>query len=109
MPGTRYASVGDAEVAYQVVGAGPRDLLYVFGLGSNVEMLWSLPGPGEFTRRLESFSRLVVFDRRGTGASDAVGRGAFPTWEEWAEDLGVVSDAVGSRRTAVWAHLDAGP
>jgi len=108
-PETRYVAVGDSDVAYQVVGDGPLDLLYCFGAGSHIEWCWEVPSIAEFFFRLSSFSRLIVFDRRGTGASDGVPRNAIPTWEQWAEDMGAVLDAAGSRQAAILATLDAGP
>src|SRR5262249_55419147 len=108
-PDTQYVSVGDADVAYQVVGAGEIDLLYCYGLGSHIEMFWDVPEAAEYLRRLAAFSRLVFFDRRGTGASDGIVRGAIPTWEEWTEDVMAVLDAVGSERAAILASLDSGP
>ena len=108
-PETRYVAVGEADVAYQVVGDGPVDPLYCYGLGSHVELSWYSPGWAELLPRLASFSRLIFFDRRGTGASDGVPRNAIPTWEEWTEDIVAVLEATGSRRTAVLAATDAGP
>jgi class 3 adenylate cyclase len=108
-PQTRYVAVGDADVAYQVVGEGPVDLLYCFGLGSHIELFWDIPHISDFLEKLASFSRLVIFDRRGVGASDGIPSGAIPTWEEWAEDIGAVLDAVGSKRAALFARSDAGP
>jgi class 3 adenylate cyclase/pimeloyl-ACP methyl ester carboxylesterase len=108
-PETRYVAVGDADVAYQVIGDGPIDLLYCYGLGSHVEAWRDFPFSREFLRRLASFSRLIFFDRRGTGASDGVPRNAIPTWEEWTEDLGAVLDAAGSTQSGILASLDAGP
>jgi class 3 adenylate cyclase len=108
-PETRYVAVGDAEVAYQVAGDGPIDLLYCYGLGSHIETFRDSPFGGEFLRRLASFSRLIFFDRRGTGASDPVRRDAFPTWEEWTEDIGAVLDAVESQQATIVASTDAGP
>ena len=108
-PETRYVAVGDADVAYQVLGDGPSDLLYFYGLGSHIEAFWDDRPTAEFLKRLASFSRLIFFDRRGTGASDAVPRNAIPTWEEWTEDIGAVLDAVGSEHTAIMASLDGGP
>jgi class 3 adenylate cyclase/pimeloyl-ACP methyl ester carboxylesterase len=107
-PETRYVAIGDADVAYQVLGTGPRDLLYFYGLGSHIDFLWDGPA-AEFMRRLASFSRLILFDRRGTGASHGVSAGATPTWEEWTEDLGAVLDAAASERAAILAVSDAGP
>jgi len=108
-PETRYVSVGDAHVAYQVIGEGPQDLLYFYGLGSHLDICWDSPVASEFMMRLASFSRLIVFDRRGTGASDGVPLSAMPTWEEWTEDILAVLDAAWSRQAAIFATLDAGP
>jgi class 3 adenylate cyclase len=108
-PETRYVTVGDADVAYQVVGSGPIDLLYCHGLGSHVELVWDLPPAKAFLTQLASFARLIFFDRRGTGASDAVSQTQMPTWETWAEDIGAVLDAADSPRAAICASLDAAP
>jgi len=108
-PETRFVAVGDADVAYQVLGDGPRDLLFLIGLGSHVEVAWEDPLSADFLRNLASVSRLIFLDRRGTGASDGVPRSAIPTWEEWTEDIGAVLDAVGSERTVIMANLDGGP
>ena len=106
-PQAKYVDVG-GEVAYQVVGQGPPDLIWVPGSG-HVDMVWEDPVFVTFLERLASFSRLILFDRRGTGASDAVPDTAMPTWEEWAEDVGAVLDAAGSERTVVFAESDGGP
>jgi class 3 adenylate cyclase len=108
-PETRYVAVGDAQVAYQVVGDGPIDLLYFAGLGTHIDLLWDYPPSVKFYSGLASFSRLILFDRRGTGASDAVPHSAIPTWEAWSEDIRAVLDAAGSDRAAIFAELDAGP
>ena len=104
--GTRYATVGDDDVAYQVVGDGPFDLLCCYNLGSQIDLLWDLPPvlAGMFS----SFARTIVFDRRGTGASDPVPRGGLATWEEWTEDIGAVLDAAESKRAVLYAENDAG-
>ena len=109
MAETRYVTVGDADVAYRVMGDGPLDLLHFYGLGSHVDMHWDDPRDGQTLDALASFSRLIFFDRRGTGASDALAPKAMPAWEEWADDLRAVLDAVGSERTAILAAVDAGP
>ena len=96
MAETRYVAVGDADVAYRVVGDGPVDLLYFYGLGSHVDMHSDDARDGQFLDALASFSRLIFFDRRGTGASDGLARNAMPAWEEWADDLRAVLDAAGS-------------
>ena len=72
VPRTRYAKSGGVNIAYQVVGEGPRDLISVPGWLSNVEMMWEAPQLARFLRRLVSFSRLIVFDKRGTGLSDRI-------------------------------------
>jgi class 3 adenylate cyclase len=109
VPDTRYVSVGDADVAYRVLGVGPPDLLYFFGLGSNIELIWDLPYADRLQHQLASFSRLIHFDRRGMGASDGMLRAALPKWEEWTEDVLAVLDGVGSEQAAIFAEVDAGP
>jgi class 3 adenylate cyclase/pimeloyl-ACP methyl ester carboxylesterase len=108
-PKTRYVTVGQADVAYQVVGEGPFDLLYFYGLGSHIEVLHLTPGIQEFIQRLSSFARVILFDRRGTGASDGVPRHAIPTIEEWTDDVLAVLDAAESERATIIASVDAGP
>jgi pimeloyl-ACP methyl ester carboxylesterase len=108
-PETRYVAVGDADVAYQVVGDGPVDLLYFAGLGSHVDVLWDYGPSAAFFRRLASFSRLILFDRRGAGASDAVPNSLISTWEASADDARAVLDAAGCEHASVFAELDAGP
>lgn len=107
-PETRYVAVGNADVAYQVLGDGPRDLLYFYGLGSHIDFVWDGPA-AEFIQRLASFTRVLLFDRRGTGASEGVSPQTIPTWEEWTQDVGAVLDAAGSHRAAILAVSDAGP
>jgi class 3 adenylate cyclase/alpha-beta hydrolase superfamily lysophospholipase len=109
VPETRYVGLGNADVAYQVFGDGSRDILFSTGIGQSIEMFWQWPPNAEHLRRLASFSRVIFFDRRGTGLSDSMGRNALPTWEEWAEDMAAVLDAAGSRQAAVCAWLDVGP
>ena len=108
-PQTKYVAVGDADVAYQVLGDGPVDLLFCYGLGSHIEYNWLVPTVAAFLNRLASFSRLVMFDRRGTGASDGVPRNAVPTLEDWTEDIAAVLDETGCDRAAILATLDTGP
>jgi pimeloyl-ACP methyl ester carboxylesterase len=107
-PQTRYVEVGGAEVAYQVVGQGPPDVIYVSGFG-HIDMRWEDSVLAPFLERLASFSRLILFDRRGTGVSDAVPDTAMPTWEEWTDDVRAVLDAAGSEQTVVLAEGDGGP
>lgn len=106
---TRYAEVGDADVAYQVVGEGSVDLLYFYGIGSHLELLRLTPGWNEFLDRLNTFARVILFDRRGTGASDGVPRTAIPSVEDWTEDILAVLDAVEAEQVAIIAAVDAGP
>jgi class 3 adenylate cyclase len=104
LPETRYARAGDATIAYQVIGDGPVDLLLVPGFLSHVEWSWELPASARFLRRLASFSRLIVFDKRGTGMSDPVD--GIPPPEERAEDIAAVLDAAGSERAALLGVFD---
>jgi pimeloyl-ACP methyl ester carboxylesterase len=107
-PETRYAKSGDVNIAYQVVGDGPFDLVYVPGWVSNVELLWEKPKPARFLERLASFSRLILFDKRGTGMSDRVSNDRLPTLEERMDDVRVVLDAVGSESAALLGHSEGG-
>jgi pimeloyl-ACP methyl ester carboxylesterase len=98
-PKTSYAKSGDVSVAYQVLGDGPVDLVYVWGWISHLDLQWTDPTVSSFLRRLASFSRLIMFDKRGTGLSDPVG--AAPTFEERMDDIRAVMDAVGSEQAAL--------
>src|SRR5687768_11400697 len=108
-PETKYVAVGDADVAYQACGDGPTDLLFCYGLGSHIEFNRQVPLVATFLDRLASRFRLIMFDRRGTGASDGVPRGSVPTLEEWTEDIAAVLDATESDRVTIFATLDTGP
>jgi class 3 adenylate cyclase len=108
-PETCYVDVGGAQVAYQVMGDGPIDLIAVVALGSDIDLIWDTGLAAGYLRNLASISRFIMFDRRGLGVSDPIGRGTPPTWEDWAEDFGAVLDAVGSGRAAVMASEDTGP
>jgi class 3 adenylate cyclase len=105
-PETRYARSGDLHIAYQVVGEGPIDLVYVPSWISHVEHYWEEPGVKRYFDRLASFSRLILFDRRGSGLSDPVLRA--PTLEEQMDDVVAVMDAAGSERASVFAQLEGG-
>jgi class 3 adenylate cyclase len=106
-PETRYARSGQTTIAYQVVGDGPTDLLYVPGFLSHLEWNWEHPAYARFLRRLASFSRLILFDKRGTGMSDPVA--GVPTLEERMDDLRAVMDAAGSERAALLGVFEGGP
>jgi Adenylate cyclase, family 3 (some proteins contain HAMP domain) len=95
-------------IAYQVVGDGPFDLVYVPGFVSNIELMWEEPGLARFLERLASFSRLILFDKRGTGLSDPVPNDGLPTLEERMDDVRAVMDAVGSKRAALLGHSEGG-
>ena len=99
-PETQYARSGDVRVAYQIVGDGPRDLVLVPGYVSNIELTWEHPGYERFMRRLASFARVIVFDKRGSGLSDPVDQTA--TIEERMDDIRAVMDAAGSARADVF-------
>jgi class 3 adenylate cyclase len=108
-PEVRYARSGDAHIAYQVMGAGPVDLVAVMGFISHLEHWWEDPGWAALWQRLSSFCRLILFDKRGTGLSDRVAESALPTLEQRMDDLRAVLDAVGSRHTALLGVSEGGP
>jgi class 3 adenylate cyclase len=104
---TRYARSGDLWIAYQVVGAGPVDLLWAPGYMSHVEQNWWWPGYASFLERIASFSRLILFDRRGTGLSDRIlSLGSF---EDLLDDIGAVLDAASSERAVLFGGAEGGP
>jgi class 3 adenylate cyclase len=103
VPTTRYAKTPDGvSIAYQVIGDGPRDLVWVPGWVSHVEAAWAEPTMARFFERLATFSRLILFDKRGTGLSDRVPDSALPTLETRMGDVLAVCDAVGSERAALF-------
>ena len=106
-PETRYARSGGVSIAYQVVGDGPFDLVLVPGFVSNVELGWKIPDRAAYLGRLASFSRLILFDKRGTGMSDRV-TGA-PSLETRMDDVRAVMDAAGSSRAAILGVSEGGP
>ena len=109
-PETSYARVGDDRIAYQVLGNGPPDLVLTLGGFGHVDLQWEDPATALFLRRLASFSRMVQFDRRGTGASDPLPEAPAPPWEAYAQEVTAVMDAVGSRQAALMATTaEAGP
>lgn len=106
-PQTRYARSGEVNIAYQVVGAGPLDLVLVPGFVSHLDIDWEEPRPAHGLRRLASFARLIRFDKRGTGLSDrSVG---LPDLETRMDDVRAVMDAVGSERAALYGYSEGGP
>src|SRR5919106_1285014 len=106
-PPTQYAKSGDASIAYQVVGEGPIDLVLVLGFTTHLELQWESPLFARFFERIGSFSRLVLFDKRGTGLSDPVNE--VPTLEQRIDDVRAVMDATGSERAALFGISEGGP
>jgi pimeloyl-ACP methyl ester carboxylesterase/DNA-binding winged helix-turn-helix (wHTH) protein len=108
-PETRYAQNGDVNIAYQVVGSGPIDIVFVMGWVSHLEYFWEEPHFAAFLDRLASFSRLILFDKRGTGLSDRVPIDQLPTLEQRMEDVHAVMDVVGSERAVLVGVSEGGP
>jgi class 3 adenylate cyclase len=106
-PETTYAWLGRDRIAYQVLGQGPPDLVMTGASLGHLDITWEDPGLALFLRSLASFARVILFNRRGTGASDPLPPDPLPPWESYAEELTAVLDAVGSQRTAILAELDA--
>jgi class 3 adenylate cyclase len=107
-PETKYVAVGDSEVAYRVVGSGSCDVLWMYPLGSHVDLVWQIPPYAESVDRLCRFSRVIILDRRGSGASGPAPGGAVPSWEAFTEDIGAVLDASQSERAAIVATRETG-
>ncbi|MEX2103313.1 MAG: alpha/beta hydrolase, partial [Gaiellaceae bacterium] len=107
LPETRYARSGKVSIAYQVLGEGPPDLVFVPGLISNVEYAWQQPALAAWLRSLASYSRLIWFDKRGTGVSDRVTD--VPTLETRMDDVRAVMDEVGSQQAVLMGVSEGGP
>ena len=103
-PQTRYARSGEVNVAYQVIGDGPFDLIFAPGFVSNLEYGWEEPSLEQFYRRLASFCRLVIFDKRGTGLSDRVA--GLPDLETRMDDVRAIMDALRTKRAAVLGYSE---
>jgi class 3 adenylate cyclase/pimeloyl-ACP methyl ester carboxylesterase len=106
VPTTRFAQSGEVNIAYQVVGDGEFDIVFTPGAISHVDLIWDDPPKARFFERLSSFGRLIVFDKRGTGASDPAEVGDLETR---IDDVRAVMDAVGSRRAALVGASEGGP
>src|SRR5688572_7178681 len=106
-PETRYAKSGNIHIAYQVLGEGSPDLLFASSYTGHLDFGWEFPPWARYLRRLASFSRLIIFDRRGTGLSDRAPGPA--TFEESMDDIGAVLDAAGSQRAALFGETEGGP
>jgi len=100
---------GEVSIAYRVVGEGTLDLVFVSGWVSNLDLMWEDASYARFLRRLASFSRLILFDKRGTGLSDRVPETDLPTLEARMDDVRAVLDAAGAERAALLGHSEGGP
>lgn len=108
-PPIKYAKNNGVHIAYQTLGDGPMDLVLVHGWVSHLELNWEEPSIARFLERLGGFSRLILFDKRGTGLSDRVAENELPTLEQRMEDMRAVLDAVGSRHSALMGISEGGP
>src|SRR5436305_8029484 len=106
-PETRYAKSGDIDIAFQVVGSGSLDLVFVPGFVSNLDVTWENSGMAAFYSRLAAFSRLILFDKRGTGLSDRMS--GIATLEERMDDVRAVMDAAHSEKAALYGVSEGGP
>lgn len=104
----RYVTVDGSDIAYQVIGDRPNDVLWMYALGSQIDLVWQLPRFAASLERLKAFARVLIFDRRGSGASDPAPPGGVPNWELFSEDIGSVMSAAGSERAAVIGFRDTG-
>ncbi|MBP6820106.1 MAG: alpha/beta fold hydrolase [Acidobacteria bacterium] len=109
IPEVRYARSGEINIAYQVIGDAPLDLVFVMGWISHLEYFWTEPSFARFLRRLATFSRVILFDKRGTGLSDRVPLDQLPTLEQRMDDVRAVMEAVGSERAVLCGVSEGGP
>jgi pimeloyl-ACP methyl ester carboxylesterase/DNA-binding winged helix-turn-helix (wHTH) protein len=108
-PKVCYARNGNVNIAYQVIGSGPMDIVFVMGWVSHLEYFWNEPSFASFLKRLSSMARLILFDKRGTGMSDPVPISELPTLDQRMEDVRAVMDAVGSTRAVLMGVSEGGP
>ena len=108
-PETRYAASPDGYVAYQMFGAGPPDLVFMTHWATNMDAMWSEPSLVAYMHRLASFSRVICYDKRGSGVSDPVSLASLPTIEQWTDDARTVMDAAGVGQAAILADTEGGP
>lgn len=106
-PQTRYAQVAGGQIAYQTLGSGPIDLVFIGGQLTQIDLIWDLPEMERFLRRLANFSRVILFDRRGAGISDPLPGGEAPDVKHWADDLLCVLDTVKASSVTLLAERDA--
>jgi serine/threonine protein kinase/DNA-binding winged helix-turn-helix (wHTH) protein/pimeloyl-ACP methyl ester carboxylesterase len=109
IPEVHYARSGEVNIAYQVLGDAPLDLVFVMGWISHLEYFWTEPSFARFLRRLASFARVILFDKRGTGLSDRVPLDQLPTLEQRMDDVRAVMEAVGSERAVLCGVSEGGP
>jgi len=107
LPTTQYVKSGDVYIAFQVIGNGPFDVVFVGGFVSNVEAIWDSPARTKFFNRLSSFCRLIIFDKRGTGLSDRTSQ--IFSLEQRISDVQAIMDEVGSKRAALMGVSEGGP
>ena len=105
-PITKYAKSGDINIAYQVIGQGSVDIVFVPGWISNIDLLWEDSKFSIFLTKLSEFTRLIIFDKRGTGLSDKVS--ALCSLEERMDDIRSVMDSVGSKKVILFGHSEGG-
>lgn len=105
-PKTNYTKSGEFNIAYQVIGNGPLDIIYIPGWVSNIDMMWAEPRLAAFLTRLTLFSRLILFDKRGTGLSDRTDE--YSTMEERMDDINAVMDATNSDKAFLFSHSEGG-
>ncbi len=105
-PKTNYTKSGSFNIAYQVIGEGPVDIIYIPGWVSNIDMMWAEPRLAAFLTRLSLFSRLILFDKRGTGLSDRTDE--YSTMEERMDDINAVMDATHSEKAFLFSHSEGG-
>ena len=108
VPEVRYARNGSVALAYQVLGAASIDVVFQPGFIGNLDLMWEYAPFARFLRRLASFSRLIITDRRGSGLSDRLSPEDLPPLEVLMDDLLVVLDEVGSERASLFGFSDAG-
>jgi len=108
LPETKYAQSKDGAIGYQVFGDGPIDIVFITSWQSNIDLLWDEPSAVRYLDRLASFSRVILFDKRGSGISDSVHTDNPPTIDRWIEDVTTVMDTVGSERAALVGDVEGG-
>jgi class 3 adenylate cyclase len=109
VPETRFARLGDDQIAYQTFGRGDVDLLYTSATGDPIDLRWQWPAYASFLHRLAARARVVMFDRRGSGSSDSASGDRLASWEQWADEARAVLDAAASEEAVLFGLADGGP